>query len=58
MKRNIKQVPASIGYGYGGKGESELMSMLQSYSPELVVVNIDNGFGADIPITVKYNYPE
>lgn len=39
-------VPASIGYGYGGKGESALMTMLQSCSPGLVVVNIDNGFGA------------
>ncbi len=39
-------VPTSIGYGYGGKGESALMTMLQSCSPGLVVVNIDNGFGA------------
>jgi len=38
--------PTSIGYGYGGKGESALMAMLQSCSPGLVVVNIDNGFGA------------
>lgn len=39
-------VPTSVGYGYGGKGESALMTMLQSCSPGLVVVNIDNGFGA------------
>ncbi len=39
-------VPTSIGYGYGGKGESALMTMLQSFSLGLVVVNIDNGFGA------------
>ena len=39
-------VPTSTGYGYGGKGESALMTMLQSCSPGLVVVNIDNGFGA------------
>jgi hypothetical protein len=39
-------VPTSIGYGYGGKGEAALMSMLQSCSPGLTVVNIDNGFGA------------
>lgn len=39
-------VPTSVGYGYGGKGKSALMSMLQSCSPGLVVVNIDNGFGA------------
>lgn len=39
-------VPTSIGYGFGGKGESALMTMLQSCSSGLVVVNIDNGFGA------------
>ena len=41
-------VPCSVGYGYGGKGEAALMSMLQSCSPGLVVVNIDNGFGAGV----------
>ena len=39
-------VPASIGYGYGGQGEAALMTMLQSCSPGLVVVNIDNGINA------------
>ncbi len=39
-------VPTSIGYGYGGEGTSALMSMLQSCSPGITVVNIDNGFGA------------
>lgn len=39
-------VPTSVGYGYGGKGESALMTMLQSCAPGLTVVNIDNGFGA------------
>ena len=39
-------VPTSIGYGYGARGEAALMSMLQSCSPGLTVVNIDNGFGA------------
>jgi len=39
-------VPTSTGYGYGGKGEGALMTMLQSCSPGLTVVNIDNGFGA------------
>ena len=39
-------VPASIGYGYGGEGEAALMTMLQSCSPGLVVVNIDNGINA------------
>lgn len=39
-------VPTSNGYGYGGKGEAALMTMLQSCAPGLTVVNIDNGFGA------------
>lgn len=39
-------VPVSTGYGYGGKGQAALMTMLQSCSPGLTVVNIDNGFGA------------
>ncbi|NHJ02420.1 MAG: nickel pincer cofactor biosynthesis protein LarB [Candidatus Heimdallarchaeota archaeon] len=39
-------VPSSTGYGYGGKGVGALMTMLQSCSPGLVVVNIDNGINA------------
>lgn len=39
-------VPTSTGYGMGGKGEAALMSMLQTCSPGLTVVNIDNGIGA------------
>jgi len=39
-------VPTSVGYGYGGGGTAALMSMLQSCSPGLTVVNIDNGFCA------------
>jgi len=39
-------VPTSVGYGYGGKGEAALMGMLQTCSPGLVVVNIDNGVAA------------
>lgn len=39
-------VPVSSGYGLGGKGVGALTTMLQSCSPGLVVVNIDNGFGA------------
>jgi NCAIR mutase (PurE)-related protein len=41
-------VPSSAGYGLGGKGEGALLSMLQSCSPGLVVVNIDNGVGAAV----------
>jgi len=39
-------VPTSTGYGYGGDGTAALMTMLQSCSPGLVVVNIDNGINA------------
>jgi NCAIR mutase (PurE)-related protein len=39
-------LPTSTGYGFGGRGEAALMGMLQSCSPGLVVVNIDNGVGA------------
>lgn len=39
-------VPISTGYGYGGNGEAALMCMLQSCSPGLTVVNVDNGIGA------------
>ena len=39
-------VPVPTGYGYGGKGETALASMLQSCSPGLAVVNIGNGLGA------------
>lgn len=39
-------VPTSIGYGYGGKGVSALMSMLQACSLGIAVVNIDGGVAA------------
>lgn len=39
-------VPTSTGYGLGGNGEAALMCMLQTCSPGLTVVNIDNGVGA------------
>jgi len=39
-------VPISTGYGMGEKGKGALITMLQSCSPGLLVVNIDNGFGA------------
>ncbi len=41
-------VPTSVGYGAGGEGEAALLSMLQSCTPGLVVVNIDNGVGAGV----------
>jgi NCAIR mutase (PurE)-related protein len=39
-------VPTSTGYGLGGDGTAALYSMLQSCSPGLVTVNINNGVGA------------
>lgn len=39
-------VPTSTGYGLGGDGTAALCSILQSCSPGIVAVNIDNGIGA------------
>jgi NCAIR mutase (PurE)-related protein len=39
-------VPSSVGYGFGAGGVGALTAMLQSCSPGLCVVNINNGFGA------------
>lgn len=39
-------LPTSVGYGLGGRGLAALLSMLQTCSPGLMVVNIDNGVGA------------
>ncbi len=44
----IIAVPTSIGYGTGLNGVAALMAMLNSCSPGIVVVNIDNGFGAGV----------
>jgi NCAIR mutase (PurE)-related protein len=41
-------VPTSAGYGIGEKGVGALTTMLQTCSPGLAVVNIDNGFGAGV----------
>jgi len=39
-------VPTSVGYGASFKGIAPLLTMLNSCSPGVCVVNIDNGFGA------------
>jgi len=39
-------VPTSVGYGAGFSGLAPLLTMLNSCSPGIGVVNIDNGFGA------------
>ncbi|HSE83569.1 MAG TPA: nickel pincer cofactor biosynthesis protein LarB [Thermodesulfobacteriota bacterium] len=39
-------VPTSVGYGASFQGIGPLLTMLNSCAPGIVVVNIDNGFGA------------
>lgn len=39
-------VPTSVGYGVAFGGVAALLGMLNSCSPNVCVVNIDNGFGA------------
>jgi NCAIR mutase (PurE)-related protein len=39
-------VPTSVGYGASFEGLAALLTMLNSCSPGVAVVNIDNGFGA------------
>ncbi|HYQ83956.1 MAG TPA: nickel pincer cofactor biosynthesis protein LarB, partial [Rubrobacter sp.] len=39
-------LPTSTGYGLGGDGTAAILGMLQTCSPGLSVVNVDNGVGA------------
>ena len=41
-------VPTSVGYGTGAGGLAAMLSMLNSCAPGVVVVNIDNGYGAGV----------
>ena len=41
-------VPTSVGYGASLGGLAALLAMLNSCAPGVVVVNIDNGFGAGV----------
>jgi NCAIR mutase (PurE)-related protein len=45
-------VPTSVGYGASFGGASALLGMLNSCSPNVSVVNIDNGFGAAYTATL------
>jgi hypothetical protein len=45
-RRPIVAVPTSVGYGASFGGIAALLSMLNACSSGVVVVNIDNGFGA------------
>lgn len=42
----VVAVPTSVGYGAAFEGLAALLTMLTSCAPGVVVVNIDNGFGA------------
>ncbi len=44
--RPVVGVPTSVGYGASFAGLTPLLAMLNSCSPNVTVVNIDNGFGA------------
>jgi len=46
FSKPIIAIPTSVGYGASFKGIAPLLTMLNSCSPGVVVVNIDNGFGA------------
>ena len=46
VDRPVIGLPVANGYGAGGRGEAALLTMLQSCSTGLTLVNIDNGIGA------------
>jgi NCAIR mutase (PurE)-related protein len=46
VRRPVIAVPTSIGYGASYSGLAALLGMLSSCAPGVLVVNIDNGFGA------------
>ena len=50
-------VPTSVGYGASFGGVAALLGMLNSCSPNVTVVNIDNGFGAAYVATLMNRVP-
>ncbi len=48
-------LPTSTGYGLGGDGTAAILGMLQSCSPGLSVVNVDNGTGAGVAAALIAN---
>lgn len=46
VDKPVIAVPTSVGYGASFNGLAALLAMLNSCSPGVTVVNIDNGFGA------------
>jgi len=52
VDRPVIAVPTSVGYGAAFGGIAALLGMLNSCAPGVVVVNIDNGFGAAYAATL------
>jgi hypothetical protein len=46
VSRPVIAVPTSVGYGASFEGIGPLLTMMNSCSPGVAVMNIDNGFGA------------
>lgn len=46
VSKPVIAVPTSVGYGASFEGIAPLLTMMNSCSPGVAVVNIDNGFGA------------
>lgn len=46
VDKPVIAVPTSVGYGTSFQGMTALLTMLNSCSSGITVVNIDNGFGA------------
>jgi NCAIR mutase (PurE)-related protein len=52
VRRPVIAVPTSVGYGAHFAGLTPLMSMLTSCAAGVMVVNIDNGFGAGFSASI------
>ncbi len=58
VSKPIIAVPTSVGYGTNLNGISALLTMLNTCSPGVSVVNIDNGFGAGYMAALINNQSE
>jgi hypothetical protein len=52
VRRPVIAVPTSVGYGAHFSGLTPLLSMLTSCASGVMVVNIDNGFGAGVSASI------
>jgi pyridinium-3,5-biscarboxylic acid mononucleotide synthase len=52
LDKPVVAVPTSVGYGTAFGGLAALLGMLNSCASGVVVVNIDNGFGAAFAATL------